>query len=462
MSLPRTQDTPALTALFRRSSIVAASLFALSGCVSSAAPDMVGAIEPLPAAQSAETADVAQAQPGAAGDQVAMAAGGQTDGAADPEGSADAGQVPPGDASQHASLTMQSTAVNANNGSIFAVQSADGNAAGATVTDPDGDTYTTPAYVPVPGINPAFRSLYQGGNGAPAEAEANAQTGQAMAAPETADGQAIQQPAGAQVAAVSTAETGPVLENDGAVAQVTTDPAVVVIPADQQNAAMTPAVSEIQPKEEAKKKKRTLADFFGSKKKKEPGFDQGRFSESSARKTLSETPQPVQTASLSSDALPGVTTANAMFATDSGPAMTGDANLPMEEDHIDTPVEIAALPGLARLASNGFWMQTEKVDTSCFKPELMKVLGRIEAHYGKKLMVTSGFRKPKSSRAKQSLHTICSAADIQIAGVSKWELAAFLRTMPDRGGVGTYCHTNSVHIDTGSARDWNWRCRRRK
>jgi len=27
--------------------------------------------------------------------------------------------------------------------------------------------------------------------------------------------------------------------------------------------------------------------------------------------------------------------------------------------------------------------------------------------------------------------------------------------------VGTYCHTESVHVDVGPERDWNWRCRRR-
>ena len=53
-------------------------------------------------------------------------------------------------------------------------------------------------------------------------------------------------------------------------------------------------------------------------------------------------------------------------------------------------------------------------------------------------------------------------ADIQIKGVSKWELATYLRSLPERGGVGTYCHTASVHIDIGPQRDWNWRCRRKK
>lgn len=452
MPLPKTQDTPALTTLFKRSSIIAASLFALSGCVSSSSPDVASAIEPLSAAQTAEIADGDQTQ--TSGNQVAMAAGGQIDGAANPEDGVSNGQVPPGDASQLTSLTMQNTAVNANNGSIFAVRAADGS---TTVTDPDAETYTAPAYVPVPGINPAFRSLYQGANEAPADIEANAQTGQTVAVEQTADsGQQVQ-----QTAALSTGEAVPAVAADATTVAAATDPAAVVVAADQQMAAAEPAAgSDIQPQAE-KKKKRTLADFFAARQKQETGFDKSRFSETSARKALAETAQPVQTASLAGDALPGVT-ANAMFATDAGPAMTGDADGPMEEDDIDTPVEIAALPGLARLASNGFWMQTEKVDTGCFKPELMRVLGRIEAHYGKKLMVTSGFRKPKGNRARQSLHTTCSAADIQIAGVGKWELAAFLRTMPDRGGVGTYCHTNSVHIDIGSARDWNWRCRRRK
>jgi uncharacterized protein YcbK (DUF882 family) len=64
--------------------------------------------------------------------------------------------------------------------------------------------------------------------------------------------------------------------------------------------------------------------------------------------------------------------------------------------------------------------------------------------------------------ARHSLHTLCAAADIQVDGVSKWELADYLRSIPGRGGVGTYCHTESVHIDIGDERDWNWRCRRRR
>lgn len=129
-------------------------------------------------------------------------------------------------------------------------------------------------------------------------------------------------------------------------------------------------------------------------------------------------------------------------------------------------VEVASAAGLARLAPNGLHVQTERVDVACLKPRLVRVLKTVERHYGKPVVITSGFRSPSRNRkiggARNSRHTSCEAADIQVAGVSKWELAKYLRAMPGRGGVGTYCHTRSVHVDIGTQRDWNWRCRRRK
>ena len=55
----------------------------------------------------------------------------------------------------------------------------------------------------------------------------------------------------------------------------------------------------------------------------------------------------------------------------------------------------------------------------------------------------------------------CAAADILVPGVGKAEVAQFVRNLPGRGGVGTYCHTNAVHVDVGPERDWNWPCGRR-
>lgn len=138
-----------------------------------------------------------------------------------------------------------------------------------------------------------------------------------------------------------------------------------------------------------------------------------------------------------------------------------------EEDGEDAAgVEIASAAGLARLSPNGLHTQTDKVEVSCLKPRLIQVLRNVERHYGRDVVITSGYRSPKFNRrvggASHSRHTTCEAADIQVAGVSKWELARYLRSMPGRGGIGTYCHTESVHVDVGSERDWNWRCRRRK
>lgn len=125
----------------------------------------------------------------------------------------------------------------------------------------------------------------------------------------------------------------------------------------------------------------------------------------------------------------------------------------------------SAAPGLARLAPNGLLTQTERVDVNCLQPALVRKLNQIENHFGRRVVVTSGYRSPPQNRrargASNSLHMYCAAADIQIEGVSKTQLADYVRNMPGRGGVGTYCHTESVHVDIGPERDWNWRCRRR-
>jgi uncharacterized protein YcbK (DUF882 family) len=180
----------------------------------------------------------------------------------------------------------------------------------------------------------------------------------------------------------------------------------------------------------------------------------------------------VKTASLSSDdsmseldALPGVRQ-SALFEIKRKSGLDDDSDVDLHEDEDYGPVQVATAGGLARLAPNGLIRQTDNVDVACLKPSLVRVLKTVENHYGRKLIVTSGYRSPAHNRrargAKNSLHMYCAAADIQVPGISKWELAQYFRSMPGRGGVGTYCHTASVHIDVGPERDWNWRCRRRK
>ncbi|MGX9177685.1 YcbK family protein [Mesorhizobium sp. BHbdii] len=179
--------------------------------------------------------------------------------------------------------------------------------------------------------------------------------------------------------------------------------------------------------------------------------------------------KPVQLASIgdtshfTDDALPGVRK-TALFEIKRKSGLDDDSDVDLNEDE-GGAYQVASAAGLARLAPNGLLKQTENVDVACLKPSLVRVLKTIEGHYGKKMIVTSGYRDPARNRrangAKNSLHMYCAAADIQVPGVSKAQLAGYIRSMPGRGGVGTYCHTESVHIDVGPERDWNWRCRRR-
>jgi uncharacterized protein YcbK (DUF882 family) len=163
--------------------------------------------------------------------------------------------------------------------------------------------------------------------------------------------------------------------------------------------------------------------------------------------------------------LPGVRQ-TALFEIRRKSGIDDESDVDLHEDEGAGLYQVASAAGLARLAPNGLLKQTESVDVACLKPSLVRVLKMIEARYGKKMIVTSGFRDPNRNRrangARNSLHMYCAAADVQIPGVSKWELASYVRSMPGRGGVGTYCHTESVHIDVGPERDWNWRCRRRR
>lgn len=162
--------------------------------------------------------------------------------------------------------------------------------------------------------------------------------------------------------------------------------------------------------------------------------------------------------------LPGVRK-GALFEIKRRDSLDSDADVDIGESD-SGPILLASAAGLGRLAPNGLRVQRESVDVACLKPQLVRMLKKLESHYGRAAVVTSGYRSPGYNRrvrgAKNSLHMYCAAADIQIPGVAKWELARYARSMPGRGGVGTYCHTDSIHVDIGPDRDWNWRCSRRK
>lgn len=215
-----------------------------------------------------------------------------------------------------------------------------------------------------------------------------------------------------------------------------------------------------------------LVRLFANNRTKSPANRQVAVIQPKSQPQLRAAEQPVQTAA----ALPSAESfAGKTEHLSSLPGVRPNAGIQiMQRDSLydddDTeyaaPVILASAAGLARLAPNGLKVQRENVQVACLKPQLVGILKSLERRYGKSVIVTSGYRSPPYNRlvngAKASLHMSCAAADIQIPGVSKWELANFARSMRGRGGVGTYCHTESVHIDIGPQRDWNWRCSRRR
>ena len=113
-----------------------------------------------------------------------------------------------------------------------------------------------------------------------------------------------------------------------------------------------------------------------------------------------------------------------------------------------------------------FLVAHSKVQLGCLKPELVTILRQVEKHYGKPVIITSGYRSKSYNRrvrgARKSQHMYCKAADIRVPGVNKHQLVKFARTIKGIGGVGVYCRSSYVHLDVGKRRDWHWGCGKKK
>ncbi|MDH7801092.1 MULTISPECIES: YcbK family protein [unclassified Rhizobium] len=393
--------------------VVAVSLLGLAGCVSAVTDDDMAANAKKPTISAEQKVQAASAVNNPAAKQqqghyvdpaVASATGGAVP--AQPHTPGGPAQAY-GAAADIGGLSTQPTAISAGTSSIYSTRPA--VAAGTAAT----------AGAPSQGIVPAVSSVYS----APAQA-------------------AQPQPVSAPVPVVVPVPAEQHSENRQ----------VVPVP---QHASEQAAAVAAQPSGDAKRAGSgqesegtgvTLAAFFaGAAKKRLPKMIENGTAENTQVAALPGGP----------DRTMGIALSGRSVMSDE----FDDAHLDDEDDQPTGLMKLASLSGLTRVSPNGLFLQTDHVEVGCFKPELVKMIKDVERHYNSPAIVTSGYRPPKGIR-QGSKHYTCDAADIQIKGVSKWELASYLRSLPERGGVGTYCHTESVHMDTGEARDWNWRCRR--
>lgn len=130
------------------------------------------------------------------------------------------------------------------------------------------------------------------------------------------------------------------------------------------------------------------------------------------------------------------------------PALPGDKH---EVDEVGEEPEVASpkaprAPDAPTTKEEAAYLikQTPRVMMHCFPASLRSVLTRMSKHFGSPVIVTSGFR---TGGRRHSQHRYCKAADIQIAGVRPSQIVGYAQLQDEVGGIGTYRHTRSVHVD---------------
>ena len=95
----------------------------------------------------------------------------------------------------------------------------------------------------------------------------------------------------------------------------------------------------------------------------------------------------------------------------------------------------------------------DSTDTILIDEGLVVLLQCIREHFGKPVVITSGYRTAAHNAAvggaKSSQHLLGRAADIRVEGVSVEDVAAYAESlMPGWGGVGRY------PVKAGRAKGW--------
>jgi zinc D-Ala-D-Ala carboxypeptidase len=107
----------------------------------------------------------------------------------------------------------------------------------------------------------------------------------------------------------------------------------------------------------------------------------------------------------------------------------------------------------------GTWVTNAGVSTACFVPNLRLAIWSIETFFGRKVVVSSGYRNPWHNAdvggKEDSYHMKCMAADIFIPGVDKSRLIAYAYRNGLVGGLGCYPGRGFIHIDV-RARPPGW------
>lgn len=91
--------------------------------------------------------------------------------------------------------------------------------------------------------------------------------------------------------------------------------------------------------------------------------------------------------------------------------------------------------------------------------ELVELLQKIRDHFGRSVVINSGYRTAKHNKAEggatYSQHLYGTAADIKVTGVKPSDVAAYAETLlKNTGGIGIYKTFTHVDVRSVKAR-WN-------